>query len=60
MAFVFVSSCVSYNMCSYVSSHVCSSVSCVLSSLESGNGVATLCKVLVWGPLCKHFNRVSL
>ena len=54
--FVCVSSCVH----SSVSSHVCSSVSCVSSLLESRNGMDTLCKGLIWGLLCKHFSRVSL
>ena len=57
---MFVSSFVSSCVCSSVSSHVCSSVSCVSSSLESGNGTETLCQVLIWDLLCKHFSRVLL
>ena len=51
MAFMFVSSCVSSCVCLSVSSHVCSSVSCVPSLVESGNHMNTLYKVLIWG-LC--------
>ena len=47
-------------VCSSLSSYVCSSVSCVSSLLESGNGMDTLCKVLIWGLPCKCFSRVSL
>ena len=57
---MFVSSCVPSHVCSSVSSHVCSSVSCASSLLESGNGMDILCKVLIWGLLCKHFSRVLL
>ena len=33
---------------------------CVSSSLESGNGMDILCKVLIWGLPCKHFSSISL
>ena len=51
-----MSSCVCLSVCS----HVCLSVPCVSSSLESGNGMDTLCKVLIWGFPCKYFHRVLL
>ena len=39
---------------------MCSSVSCVSTSLESGRGMDKLFKVLIWGLPCKCLSRVSL
>ena len=55
-AFVFVPSCVYLS----ASSHVCTSVSCVSSSLGSGKGMNKLFKVLICGLPSKPFSRVSL
>ena len=45
---------------SCVSSCVCSSGTCVSSSLESGNGMDILFNVLIWGLLCNLLHKVSL
>ena len=45
---------------SYISSCVCSSVSGVSSSLESGSGMDILFNILIWGFPCNLLSRVSL
>ena len=60
VTFMLASSYASSCMFASVSSHVCSSVSCVSSLLESESGIDTLFKVLIWSLQCKCCNKVSL